>query len=215
MRGKIIGNTSVLHNATTLVIHCSVTTYSQSQQLNIHKHLLSPMAASVRGSGPHRRISWGCIHDVFNWGWNPPNTSVGCRTCFQARSLFVGRRPEFLTCCWPEPPFPSWVSLGLLTAWKLASPRVSDLGEQRHPRQNRNIFYKLILEVMCHCFCHIPLVTETSKVWEGTTQLCHHWEAGVTEHHLGDWIPGPQIFLKIILLVHDIKNLETSIVNRT
>lgn len=72
----------------------------------------------------------------------------------------VGQRPQFLFI---------QASAGLLMTQKLASPMVSDAREQKHPRQNHSVFYNLSSEVIHHYFCHILLVTKTSKMWERTT----------------------------------------------
>lgn len=146
-------------------------------------------------------------------GLTPSEPLCGLKDPFPSRLTYCWRKARFLTCYWPEPPSLSWVSPRAAHGAKVGFPHGEGFRKQRHQRQNHRIFHKLTLEVTCHCFCHIPLVTKTSTTWEGTTQPHQHREERVTEHHR-ELDTRTRNFFLIILLVHDIKDLETTVVNR-
>lgn len=94
------------------------------------------------------------------------------------------QRPEFLTGCWLGASVTCHVglSMGLLMAQKITSPRVSYPREKRDWERDQgricNVFYNLISKVIYHHFCGILLVTLTNPgtIWERTAQSHEHQE---------------------------------------
>lgn len=86
------------------------------------------------------------------------------------------------------------LSIGLLTTWQPASPRMSD-PRDRKPEDTQDgsgSLHNLIRKVTYHHLCCMLLVIQNKSgtMWEGTTEGHGYQEAKITGGHPEAWLPS-------------------------
>lgn len=99
----------------------------------------------------------------------------GSMTALKVIHLTLGRKPQFLTgICWRPQFFTTWPSPAA-AGWRgNCFPPEQVTQEREPPREKSNVFYKLLLKMTYHYFCHIMLVTQTNPgtMWEQIMKGC-------------------------------------------